>query len=838
MPPPESASTQERTDEVNISRSERNPATGWPHPSARLLDDYAAVALRRSENALERTAIRTRSFVVRDLIAHLASSGKHRYRDLADTAADLPELDPRWAASLGRVVALQNLTSNDRAVGIALLARAVDNLPDPQVRPYLKLLAELHFDGRDFERARDTVEQSRYLSATGRGYLRTDVLNPNIGSPFADKDEWTRRFRRWFERAEVQPPEFEGAGRRLRDLRVPQGLASVDGPLISVVMTTFRPSRQTTLHSARSILAQTWSNLELIVVDDASGPEFGPVIDEIAALDPRVRVVRLASNGGTYLARNAGLRAAAGVLVTGQDDDDWSLPERIARQADSLLRDVDVSATMSRALTADDDLVVQRPGYGPASPNTSSMMYRRDDALAIGGFLPSRRAADTEFHLRLAAWTGKPSRTLAEPLAVVRIRRDSLSRSDFRAGGWQHESRRAFRDAYTYWHRNSDREELALSDTDPMPIPVPERFRVEGPRARKFDVIFAGDWHQFGGPQRSMYEEISALDGRGLRIGIMHLDAMRFMSNDPPRLCSPASQLIHDHVAERVIEDDVATARLLILRYPPILQFPAAEPSSIRADQLIIVANQAPSERDGSDIRYDVTDVSTNAERVFGTRALWVPQGPTVRSAIESLVRSGELADYDMPGILDINEWRCTRKSFRSDRPIIGRHSRDNSMKWPDDPATLLAAYPDADDIEVRVMGGTLAATEVLGRPSPVRWISFAADELDVRTFLNSIDFFVYHQHPHAYDAFGRAVLEALATGCVAILPGHMRPTFGDAALYATPEETRAVVTQYYSNPGLYQAQSDLAVRRVSEWFSRDSFAARVESLLREPSSQ
>ena len=112
--------------------------------------------------------------------------------------------------------------------------------------------------------------------------------------------------------------------------------------------------------------------------------------------------------------------------------------------------------------------------------------------------------------------------------------------------------------------------------------------------------------------------------------------------------------------------------------------------------------------------------------------------------------------------------------------------------------------------------------------------LTFAADELPVRTFLNSIDFFVYHQHPQAYDAFGRAVLEALATGCVAILPKVMQATFGDAALYATPEQTMPLVRRYYADPARYRAQSALAVRRVRERFSRESYAAQVAALLGE----
>src|ERR1044071_3871799 len=81
-----------------------------------------------------------------------------------------------------------------------------------------------------------------------------------------------------------------------------------------------------------SILAQTFRDFELVIVDDGSTDGSRAIVE--AYRDPRVRLVALERNQGLSHALNEGLRAAASPIVARQDADDLSEPHRLATQID------------------------------------------------------------------------------------------------------------------------------------------------------------------------------------------------------------------------------------------------------------------------------------------------------------------------------------------------------------------------------------------------------------------------------------------------------------------------------------------------------------------------
>lgn len=79
-----------------------------------------------------------------------------------------------------------------------------------------------------------------------------------------------------------------------------------------------------------SILAQTFTDFELILVDDGSPDNCGAICDEYAAKDSRVRVIHQ-ENGGLSAARNAGIDAALGAYLSFVDSDDLIHPDMLRR---------------------------------------------------------------------------------------------------------------------------------------------------------------------------------------------------------------------------------------------------------------------------------------------------------------------------------------------------------------------------------------------------------------------------------------------------------------------------------------------------------------------------
>lgn len=99
--------------------------------------------------------------------------------------------------------------------------------------------------------------------------------------------------------------------------------------MISIVIPTY--NRATTiLEAVRSVLTQTYQDIEVIIVDDGSTDKTKDIVEDIE--DKRVKYIRLADNAGACKARNIGIDAAKGDYIAFQDSDDIWQPNKLERQ--------------------------------------------------------------------------------------------------------------------------------------------------------------------------------------------------------------------------------------------------------------------------------------------------------------------------------------------------------------------------------------------------------------------------------------------------------------------------------------------------------------------------
>jgi len=182
--------------------------------------------------------------------------------------------------------------------------------------------------------------------------------------------------------------------------------------------------------AARSVLAQTLGDLELVVVDDGSTDATGDLLTGID--DPRVRFERR-THAGLTRALNHGLGLARAALIARLDADDIALPERLARQVAFLDAhpEIGVVGSAAREINGDGrEVRVVRPPEDDGSLRRalirrnpllhSTVMMRRRVVEAVAGYdVRFAVAQDYDLWIRLAAVTRLAN--LSEALVVRRL---------------------------------------------------------------------------------------------------------------------------------------------------------------------------------------------------------------------------------------------------------------------------------------------------------------------------------------------------------------------------------------------------------------------------------
>lgn len=154
-------------------------------------------------------------------------------------------------------------------------------------------------------------------------------------------------------------------------------------PPVSILMPTYERVRLLP-GTIESILSQSYSHFELLIVDDGSNDDTALVIEKIKREDQRVRYVRLNENHGIGFARNAGRRYANGRYIALADSDDLWLSEKLYLQIRTMESHPEIDILFSDWLNVDHVQHTQSRGFARTEKGLERLTVRkRNDNLYV-----------------------------------------------------------------------------------------------------------------------------------------------------------------------------------------------------------------------------------------------------------------------------------------------------------------------------------------------------------------------------------------------------------------------------------------------------------------------
>lgn len=212
-----------------------------------------------------------------------------------------------------------------------------------------------------------------------------------------------------------------------RYLRQHENLNFASTPLVSVVITTHNTGSYIK-RCLDSLRKQTYSMLEVIIVDDASSDNSVQIIKkyQLSYPDFDLRLLRLSCNLGTYFAKNYGIKEAKGEYIFFQDSDDFSHKERIRLCMYEILKHNWLGIRCEYVRINEHDQVVRVNNY-ISKIGLIVLGFHKSVFSKIGYFNPTIKGSDDEFNWRFRTFIGKHQYgDLLLPLYFALVRADSL----------------------------------------------------------------------------------------------------------------------------------------------------------------------------------------------------------------------------------------------------------------------------------------------------------------------------------------------------------------------------------------------------------------------------
>ncbi len=308
-------------------------------------------------------------------------------------------------------------------------------------------------------------------------------------------------------------------------------------PLVSVILPAFN-SEQWISAAIQSLLSQTWTALEILVVDDCSTDSTYSIAKSFEALDHRVRVLRAKHNSGPYHCRNIALKQAKGEYVTVHDADDWSHPQKIETQVRHLEANPSMMANVSEGARLDEaSLITGVAGRTQIlRPNFSSLMFRRVPVTqALGYWDEVRFGGDSEFQYRLISCFGAEAFAILKSglLSLLRVVEGSLT-----AGGMQEMlsgPRKLYKESFQKWHAHLVETEgsFYLDPAKARRFYAPKASINKTLEEQRSDILFVENFAEPVSAIEPTMTLIAEALQNNLKVAIAHVPALESLGSKP-----------------------------------------------------------------------------------------------------------------------------------------------------------------------------------------------------------------------------------------------------------------------------------------------------------------
>lgn len=210
--------------------------------------------------------------------------------------------------------------------------------------------------------------------------------------------------------------------------------------LVSIIVPTYNTEKfiRSTIESVQN---QTYTNWEMVLVDDASADKTVSIIEEFARYDNRIKLFKLPENRGNGFARNAALEKATGKYIAYLDADDLWFPQKLEKQIE-FLKENNLHFTFSFYDSIDEEGNNLNRRVESPNPLTYKQLFFCNyvgnltaiyDVDYFGKIIleTSKKRQDWRIWLTILKQI-KIAKPVPEPLAFYRIRKDSVSSSKFK----------------------------------------------------------------------------------------------------------------------------------------------------------------------------------------------------------------------------------------------------------------------------------------------------------------------------------------------------------------------------------------------------------------------